>query len=130
LRKNEGSHLKNKERDNEYKRVWYQNNRRRHREKHIKWKQENPERARQLRKKSWIKRQRELGYFELWDNPFPDEIEVHFHHINKMLVIPMPARLHEKTTGRKNRNQHMDACNKIIEEIYGVDLERIIGDEI
>jgi len=57
------------------------------------------------RNKKWI---------PLMDNPFPDEIKVEWHHINNMLVIPLPRITHRKMLGKN----HVELCNNWIREYY------------
>ena len=68
------------------------------------------------------KRRRNLKYIELFMNPFPKEIDVDYHHINDILVIPLPRELHRSTYGK----YHRDKCAKVIKEIYGIDVINMI----
>jgi len=76
-------------------------------------------------RKNRSKRKRNMGFIELIDNPFPKEIEVDYHHINNLLVIPIPRRLHQINNG-SNVNDHRKRCNKIIKELYDIDINYIM----
>jgi len=63
------------------------------------------------KKRLALKRQR-LGYVPLFDNPFPDEVRVDSHHINDMLVVPMPTTIHRYVCGTgQNVPEHRERCN-------------------
>ena len=78
-----------------------------------------------VKKRSSSKRKRNLKFIELFINPFPEEVDVHYHHINNILVIPLPAKLHISTLGRK----HKGKCKKVILGLYGLDLDKLFGEE-
>lgn len=104
---------------------WYHKNRDYVNANCRKYNREHREKAlRKWRKKS-ANRKQELGYFELWDNPFPEEIPVHYHHVNNMIVIPIPELTH-KIIGGRNTKEHREKINQIIEKIYGIELEKIL----
>jgi hypothetical protein len=60
----------------------------------------------------------------LWQNPFPDDIIVNYHHINGVFVVPIPEETHKFIPG--TRSEHREMTNKLIEEIYNIDLNKII----
>jgi hypothetical protein len=70
------------------------------------------------------KRRQKLGYFELWSNPFPEEMPVEYHHINNILVIPLPKKTHRR--GCNDTERHRGRCKEMIERIYCIDLEKIL----
>lgn len=74
--------------------------------------------------KSQNKRYRGLKFIPLFYNPFPDDIEVDYHHINDMLVIPLPRKLHQLTSTRKDK--HRNQCNVLIQNIYGLCMESLL----
>lgn len=91
-----------------------------------KYKKNHPQKIKEWKRKNKAKRKRELGYFELWSNPFPDEIKIDYHHINNLIVIPMPINLHQNTSTH-DRKKHREECKKIIEKLYCIDLEILYG---
>jgi len=74
------------------------------------------------KRKSDAKRRRDLHYIEIMDNPFPPEIEVDYHHINDILVIPLPRIIHQKYP----IPQHREILNKEILSLYGLDVSIFI----
>ena len=59
-------------------------------------------------------------FVELFDNPFPKEVEVEFHHLNDILTIPLPEVTHRIVNGKKD--SHMQSCAYWIEKIYGINI--------
>lgn len=70
-------------------------------------------------------RNRKLGYIQIIDNPFPEEIEVDYHHINDLLVVPIPRGIHIKNN-HPNVKIHRVRCSKFIEWFYGLKFERVV----
>jgi hypothetical protein len=66
---------------------------------------------------------RGLKFTPLMSNPFPEEVEVDWHHVNDLLVIPIPRKLHRGTRGK----DHIAKCNMIIDDLYGLDIDRLLG---
>lgn len=56
-------------------------------------------------------RKRKLKWIKLMDNPFPEEIEVDWHHINNIFVIPIPKSMHIYYYNSKAK-KHRELCNK------------------
>lgn len=73
-------------------------------------------------KKSKEKRSRNKGFVPLFENPFPNEIEVDYHHINNLLVIPLPKVTHKGNLGKN----HIEKCNKWIQKLYCLDVNKLI----
>ena len=86
------------------------------------WRKKHPE----FRRKENARRRQELGYFELWGSPFPEEIKVEYHHINDLLVIPLPDITHQKTLGKGK--DHRKMCDAWIERIYCIDVDIFRGE--
>ena len=57
------------------------------------------------------KRRRNLKWIKLMDSPFPKEIEVDWHHINNIFVIPIPKITHLYHYNPKTK-KHRELCNK------------------
>lgn len=70
-------------------------------------------------------KRRKLGFILLFNNPFPKEIQVEFHHINRIFVIPLPRKTHQYISGH-NKQKHLKFNKKWIEKIYNIKLEEII----
>lgn len=64
--------------------------------------------------KSYAKRQRDLGWIPLINNnPFPCKVD--WHHINNLLVIPIPDITHRNTLGMS----HRERCGVWINKLFG-----------
>lgn len=87
------------------------------------WIKNNPIQANRNNRK-WKSKQRGLGYIEIFPNPFPTNIEVDYHHINNIFVIPIPTIIH-----RKYHNNHKSIMKKIIESMYGINIDIFINPE-
>jgi hypothetical protein len=71
-------------------------------------------------------KKRNLGYLPLFDNPFPkgDVRSIDMHHINSIIVIPLPHRTHKKMTN------HDDHCKKWIQKLYLLDIDTLLSPKI
>jgi hypothetical protein len=67
------------------------------------------------------KRQRNLNWIPLFENPFPEEVIVEYHHINNFFVVPIPSGYHRKTLGK----DHKLKCNELIFDLYGLDINKL-----
>jgi len=74
-------------------------------------------------------KRRKLKYISLFNNPFPDEMPVEYHHINNILTIPLPSIIHKKYGYGKNIREHRNLIEKQIEKLYCMDIDKIFGDE-
>lgn len=83
--------------------------------------QKTPE-GKAAKKRGNAKRRRNLKFIPLFLNPFPDEIKVDYHHINNLLVIPLPTVSHNLVLGK----HHKRKCNQLIKRLYGLNLQSII----
>ena len=75
------------------------------------------EKRKKLYRANKARRKRDLKWISFMDNPFPDDVEVDWHHINDLIVIPLPRKLHQHNLGVNHRSK----CNNIINQIYGID---------
>ena len=66
------------------------------------------------------KRRRNLGYNEIFNNPFPKDISVHGHHISSEFVLYIPVELHMKHLHGTNTKLHIDELKPIIEKMYNI----------
>ena len=73
------------------------------------------ERGRLAWAKHQAKRQRNLGFIPLMNNPFPQDVPIDYHHINSIFVIPVPRQTHKSMLGKNHRVK----VNNWIEEIIG-----------
>jgi hypothetical protein len=55
--------------------------------------------------KHQAKRRRQLGWIPLIDNPFPENVPIHWHHVDDTFVIPVPVDIHMKTFGPHHREK-------------------------
>lgn len=72
--------------------------------------------------RSQAKRKRNLKWIKLWENPFPDDIDIHYHHINKIFVVPMPASFHDKLISRPI-DEHYERANLWLFYLYGFNMD-------
>lgn len=61
------------------------------------------------------KRQRNLNWIQLFENPFDESEIIEWHHINNTFVVAIPRDLHRLYYGKYHRENEM----RIIEQIYG-----------
>lgn len=61
-------------------------------------------------------RRKDLGYIELYSNPFDESEEVEWHHIDNEHVVAIPKDLHQLYNG--NSKYHKCGCMKIIKQVY------------
>lgn len=66
-------------------------------------KYQQSERGKELNKRKMAKRKRNLGFIPLFDNPFDCAID--YHHINNILVIPIPRTIHHNNYGKIHRQK-------------------------
>ena len=77
---------------------------------------------RKAAKRNLAYRRRNYKWIELFENPFPDDIDVDYHHVNNLIVIPLPKKLHQSTLG----NNHREDTFKLINSLYGLDLKKVL----
>jgi hypothetical protein len=75
-----------------------------------------------VQRKANAKRRR-LGYIPLLDNPFPkgDVRSIDMHHVNGLIVVPLPHRTHKKMIG------HEEHCKHWIEKLYLIDIDSLLS---
>ena len=62
-----------------------------------------------------------LGYEELFNNIFSEDILVDYHHISDAFVIPIPRHIHRTYNGKEYEgNRHREILKPLIEEMYGI----------
>ena len=71
-------------------------------------------------------KRRKLGYVPLLDNPFPrsDVRSVDMHHINPVIVVPLPHRTHKKMI------QHEAHCKQWIEKLFLIDIDSLLSPKL
>lgn len=67
-------------------------------------------------------RNRRLGFFKFLENPFPSELKVVWHHVNDMVVIPVPKKIHTSNLGP----EHREIMNAEIKKLYGLSIKKLI----
>lgn len=73
-------------------------------------------------------KQRGLGWFLLFENFLPPEININRHHCNYFVVVPIPEHFHRKYSGSHNKHQkHIDKCNQWIKDYYYIDIENLLA---
>ena len=53
-----------------------------------------------------------MMWIPIMENPFPEEIEIDWNHINDMFVVPVPRNIHRYRLGYEHRN----ICNDWIDK--------------
>lgn len=74
------------------------------------------------------RRRRNLISEELFDNPFPEEVDVDWHHINNILIVPLPKQIHKLCHRGKDTIKHREECNNWIKKIYGFDIDELLSE--
>lgn len=71
-------------------------------------------------------KRRKLGYVPLFDNPFPkgDIRSVDMHHVNGLIVVPLPHRTHKKMIG------HEKHCKEWIEKLFLLDIDTLLSPDL
>ena len=71
-------------------------------------------------------KRRKLGYIPLFDNPFPkcDVRSIDMHHVNDLIVIPLPHKTHKKMIG------HDEHCKQWIEKLFLLDIDSLLSPEL
>lgn len=76
-------------------------------------------------------KRKQLGTTFLFENPFPKEIEIDFHHFNRLLMIPMPRITHRYINGHhRDITSHLNHNKKWIEKLYNLDVDSLIRGEL
>ena len=121
----------NIERHRENGKQWRKNNPERVKNNNKEWKAKNRDSVNASKRKSETKRRRFLGYIELWRNPFPEDINVDFHHVIQGIpfVVPVPAVTHNFVGGCASEDAHWSHNKEWINNLYQLDIESLILDE-
>jgi len=69
------------------------------------------------------KRNRKMDWIKIINNPFPENIQIHWHHINDKYVFPIPAEIHYSMLGKK----HREKINNWIEQKMDINLNKLMG---
>jgi hypothetical protein len=71
-------------------------------------------------------KRRNLGYVPLFENPFPksDVRSVDMHHVNGLIVVPLPHRTHKKMIN------HETHCKQWIEKLFLIDIDLLLSPNI
>jgi len=72
------------------------------------------------------RRRKRLSYINLFENPFPPEVIIEYHHVNDLIAVPIPKQMHINARGY----QHRTKCNKIILRLYGLDVHKLLRGEL
>ena len=107
-------YLDRKEHVGKYHKKYYLDNKDKICIKNNEWIKNNLEKVRKYKRKYFktikgketsirtaTKRDRQLNWIKLFNNPFPDDTKINYHHINDMFVVPMPRNLHQAIGGNR-----------------------------
>lgn len=126
---------KNKKQIKQYQNEYYKENSGKLIERSRKWRKENPLLVKAQRqtpnfkfhlRKVQARRKRDLGYFELFKSPFPKNVMVDYHHINDLVVVPLPKSTHAETSG-PDIERHRKLANPMVEKLYSLDLKALFS---
>lgn len=84
-------------------------------------------RGKNNKKKYKAKRRRNLKWVPLFDNPFSNDVVVDFHHINNILVIPLPRTIHNYLPVRPI-DLHRSLANDWIKKLYCLDVDEFLSE--
>ncbi len=65
------------------------------------------------------KRSRQLGWVQLYPNPFSSGEKIAWHHIDDIYVVAVPLDLHYLYYEGRNTSSHRDNLLPIVNQIYG-----------
>jgi hypothetical protein len=66
---------------------------------------------------------RNMGFNILIQNPFPDSIKIHWHHINDNDVIPIQKEIHSFCYTGRDKNKHKELVNEWVTYLYSIYLK-------
>jgi len=69
------------------------------------------------------KRKRNLKTIILINNAFPKEINIEYHHINKLFVVPLPKITHRYINGTNKNKSHIKHNEIWIKKLYCIDVK-------
>ncbi|HVQ01182.1 MAG TPA: hypothetical protein VMT57_06675 [Candidatus Thermoplasmatota archaeon] len=71
-------------------------------------------------------RRRKLGYVPLFENPFPksDVRSIDMHHVNGLIVVPLPHRTHKMMADHENH------CKHWIEKLFLIDIDSLLSSDL
>jgi hypothetical protein len=120
---------------------WYEKNRENRIEYRKKYRLEHPDKVKtsmkkyrcsdkgHQRNKRGHAKAKNKRWIRILPNIFPKEIPFDDHHIDgKLFVVPLPKKIHQKSTGR-NLRKHIEDANGWVEFFYGMDPLDFITDE-
>ena len=93
---------------------------------HKEWSTNNPDKMRKYWREIYYKR-REWGFIALMDNPFPDNIDVDFHHVYPPMpfTIPLPRVVH--LNYNMDIEKHIAHNKDWFEKLYGIEVDVVLG---
>lgn len=103
-----------KEEKSEYFKNWSEENFEKRTKYKKDWDKNNKDKRRKYARKQKSKRKRNLGYVELFDNPFSEEEVIEWHHVTDNYVVALPKDLHKLYLG----NHHREMIEYIVNQIY------------
>ena len=73
-------------------------------------------------------KRRSLGYIEIINNCFPDDVVIEYHHVFQGLpfVIPIPKITHNYIHGEASDNSHWKHNLDWVNKIYSIDIVELI----
>lgn len=82
-------------------------------------------------------RRKNFNHIRLFENPFPEEIPVHYHHVNDTITVPIPEKIHmicscggcfyDIVTGKFLYLSHREMVNMWIERLYGISISKLLS---
>jgi hypothetical protein len=119
---------KNKEYRREYRKEYNKKNKRKISEYNKKYR--ITEKGKLIRRELSTERERKLKFIPLIENPFPEDIELDWHHINNLLVVPIPRITHKYNHRGQHINKHREECKTWINKIYCIDIDKLLSENL
>lgn len=105
---------------------YYQENREKVDMAHSNWAKRNSDKMREHWMRVYYKR-RDMGFIPLMNNPFPDELDVDFHHVYPWFpfIVPIPRKVH--LNYNMNLEKHIEHNKEWFEKLYSMDIDSLLG---
>jgi len=85
--------------------------------------------------KTKARRRKSHGTIILFENPFPSEISIDYHHLlnniddensYQTFMIPLPRLIHRFKGGSTSNKGHWIYCDKWIKKLYCIDIKELL----
>lgn len=66
------------------------------------------------------RRKRNLDFIPLFENPFPKDIDIDWHHISDSFVVALPRIIHRNCGGGYGTEEHRRLLKPIVEDVFEI----------